>query len=191
MTNIAIFASGSGTNAQAIFEYFLNSKKAKVVIILSNNPEAYVLTRAKNANIPSVVFDKDEFYRSDIVLDTLKQYNVDYVILAGFLWLVPQNLTNAFSNRMVNIHPALLPKYGGKGMYGMRVHEAVVANNERESGITIHFVNEVYDSGDIIMQAKCEVLPTDSAEDVAQKVHNLEYQYFPRIIEDVLMKTIF
>ena len=187
MKNIAIFASGSGTNAQAIFDYFSATGTARIALILSNNPNAYVLERSKGMKVPSIVFSRDEFYNSSSIIDVLKLHSIDYVVLAGFLWLVPSNLTQMFANRMINIHPALLPKYGGKGMYGMKVHEAVVANQETESGITIHFVNDVYDSGDIIFQASCPVLPTDTAEMVAQKVHELEYKHFPREIEKVMM----
>ena len=186
MKNIAIFASGSGTNAQAIYNYFSSTGTARIVLILSNNANAYVLERAKSMKVPTMVFSRNDFYSTSIITNVLKEYAVDYVVLAGFLWLVPSNLTQMFTNRMVNIHPALLPKHGGKGMYGMKVHEAVVANKETESGITIHFVNEVYDSGDIIFQAKCIVLPTDTAEMVAQKVHALEYEHFPREIEKIL-----
>ncbi|HPB06530.1 MAG TPA: formyltransferase family protein, partial [Prolixibacteraceae bacterium] len=141
--------------------------------------------RAHNLLIPSKVFTKNDFYFSDIILNDLKNREVDLIVLAGFLWLVPQNLIDNFP--IINIHPALLPKYGGKGMYGDNVHKAVVANGEKESGITIHYVNDKYDDGQIIFQAKCEVLPTDTADDVAKKVHQLEYRYFPEIIEKVVL----
>lgn len=186
MKKIAIFASGSGSNAEKIIEYFLNSPVAKVDIILSNNKSAYVLERAKKFSIPAYTFSRDELYKTDDVLHLLKRHNIDLIVLAGFLWLVPDNLLKNYPHRIVNIHPALLPKYGGKGMYGMRVHEAVVSNCESCSGITIHFINERYDEGDIIFQAQCEVSPEDAPDDVANKVHALEYKHFPVIIKQVV-----
>lgn len=183
---IAVFASGSGTNAQNIIQYFSEKEDVIVDSVWSNNPEAFVLERAANFGIEGIVFTRDDFRNSDTIVNTLKKRNVDLIVLAGFLWLVPQTLIAGFP--IINIHPALLPKYGGKGMYGMNVHKAVVENGERESGITIHYVNERYDDGAIIFQAKCEILPSDSPEDVANKVHQLEYEYFPSIIEQVLNK---
>lgn len=187
MKNIAIFASGSGSNAQAIIEYFKNKNIFPVKLILTNNANAFVLERAKKFNIPSVVFTRDDFYASENVLESLANHQIDFIVLAGFLWLVPQNILQRYNNKVVNIHPALLPKYGGKGMYGMKVHEAVVANNETETGITIHYVNEIYDNGKIILQAACAVLPADTPEMVAEKVHVLEHKYFPKAVEDALM----
>jgi phosphoribosylglycinamide formyltransferase-1 len=181
---IALFASGSGSNAQNIIEYFSENEFVEVDSVWSNNPNAYALERAKKFGIDTFVFTKDEFRNSNFVVEALKKRNIDLVILAGFLWLIPANLIQNF--RIINIHPALLPKYGGKGMYGLNVHRAVVENNDSESGISIHFVNEKYDDGEIIFQAKCNVLPTDSPEDVAIKVHQLEYKYFPEVIEKVL-----
>jgi phosphoribosylglycinamide formyltransferase-1 len=181
---IALFASGSGTNAQNIIEYFSENEKVIVDSLWSNNPNSYALERALNFQIETFVFDRDEFRNSNFVVEKLKERGVDLVVLAGFLWLVPLNLVQNF--RIINIHPALLPDYGGKGMYGMKVHEAVVANHETESGISIHFVNEKYDEGELIFQAKCPVLPTDLPEDVAEKVHALEYKYFPEVIKKVL-----
>jgi phosphoribosylglycinamide formyltransferase-1 len=181
---IALFASGSGSNAQNIIEYFSENELVEVDSVWSNNPNAYALERAKKFGIDTFVFTKDEFRNSNFVVETLKKRNIDLVILAGFLWLIPANLIRNF--RIINIHPALLPKYGGKGMFGLNVHRAVVENNDSESGISIHFVNEKYDDGEIIFQAKCTVLPTDSPEDVAIKVHQLEYKYFPEVIEKVL-----
>ena len=181
---IALFASGSGSNAQNIIEYFSENELVEVDSVWTNNPNAYALERAKKFGIDTFVFTKDEFRNSNFVVETLKKRNIDLVILAGFLWLIPANLIQNF--RIINIHPALLPKYGGKGMYGLNVHRAVVENNDSESGISIHFVNEKYDDGEIIFQAKCTVLPTDSPEDVAIKVHELEYKYFPEVIEKVL-----
>jgi phosphoribosylglycinamide formyltransferase-1 len=185
MNNIAIFASGSGTNAQAIVEHFLAKGANPVKLILSNKPDAFVLERANKLNIEKIVFNRDEFYNSDRILAILESYKIDYIILAGFLWLIPVNLLKKYSNRIINIHPALLPKYGGKGMYGMKVHEAVVANKETQSGITIHFVNEEYDRGEIIFQASCSVDPNDTAEMVANKIHTLEYTHFPSIVEKI------
>ncbi len=188
MKKIAVFASGSGSNAQKIIEYFNTKPAAKVEVILSNKKEAQVLERAKKFNILTYVFDRENFYRTNEVLDILRRHQIDLIVLAGFLWLVPENLLKSYPNRIINIHPALLPKYGGKGMYGERVHEAVVSNREQYSGITIHYINEHYDEGDIIFQARCKVDPSDSAADVAKKVHALEYEHFPRVIDEVLAK---
>jgi phosphoribosylglycinamide formyltransferase-1 len=188
MKKIAVFASGSGSNAQNIMEYFKEKNVARVEIVLSNKKDAYVLERAQKFNVPIHVFDREQFYKTDYVLNLLIQHEIDLIVLAGFLWLVPENLLKRYPNKIVNIHPALLPKYGGKGMYGDRVHESVVANKEPFSGITIHYINERYDEGDIIFQSKCKVEPTDSASDVANKVHALEYEYFPQVIEQVLEK---
>jgi len=188
MKKIAVFASGSGSNAQKIIEYFDGKLTGKVEVILSNKKNAYVLERAKNFDIPTYVFDREEFYNSLKVLNILTEHQIDLIVLAGFLWLVPENLLKNYPNRIINIHPALLPKYGGKGMYGEKVHEAVVANHEPYSGITIHYINERYDEGDIIFQAKCKVEPTDTTEDVASKVHALEYEHFPKVVEEVIMK---
>lgn len=185
---IALFASGSGTNVQNIIAYFSDNENVTVDSIWSNNPKAFVLERAKRLGVDFFVFSRDEFRNTNIVVDELKKREIDLVVLAGFLWLIPINLIQNFP--IINIHPALLPKYGGKGMYGMKVHQAVVDNHEQESGISIHFVNENYDEGKIIFQAKCGVLSTDCAEDVAQKIHTLEYQYFPQIIEKVLLEKI-
>jgi phosphoribosylglycinamide formyltransferase-1 len=185
---IALFASGSGSNAQNIIEYFSENELVMIDSIWTNNPEAYVLDRAEKFNIDSFIFTKEEFRNTNFVLETLKKRNIDLVVLAGFLWLIPLNLIQNF--KIINIHPALLPKYGGKGMYGMNVHKAVVENKDTESGISIHFVNEKYDEGEIILQARCPVLPSDSPEDVAVKVHQLEYKHFPRVIEKVLFERI-
>lgn len=188
MKKIAVFASGSGSNAEKIIQYFYENSVAKVDLILSNRKDAYVLERAKKYGIPAYTFNREEFYHSDEILQLLKRHEIDLIVLAGFLWLVPDNLLQNYPQRIINIHPALLPKYGGKGMYGMKVHEAVVSNCDICTGITIHYINERYDEGDIIFQAQCEVLPSDTAETVAGKVHALEYEYFPRIIEEVLVK---
>jgi phosphoribosylglycinamide formyltransferase 1 len=186
MTKIAIFASGSGSNAENIVRYFKAHSSVSVALILTNNADAYVLERARKLHIPSVVFSKKEMNEGDSVLKLLKENNIAWVILAGFLLKIPDNIIAAYSDRILNIHPALLPKYGGKGMYGSRVHEAVVASGEEESGITIHYVNAHYDRGQILFQTACRVLPTDSADDVASKVHALEYEYFPKVIDEVI-----
>lgn len=185
--NIAIFASGSGTNAEQIIKHFSGSSKARVKIILSNKPDAYVLERARKHAIPSYVFSRDEFYHSRSVIERLEQEEIDLIVLAGFLWLVPTDLIRAFPDRIINIHPALLPKYGGKGMYGMRVHEAVIEAGDAESGISIHYVNERYDEGKIIHQARCKVRADDTPETLAEKVHQLEYEYFPKVIEELII----
>jgi phosphoribosylglycinamide formyltransferase-1 len=190
MKNIAVFASGSGTNAQNLIEYFEKSNSARVTIVLVNKPDAYVLTRAHRLDVPSVVFSKKNFYNDGYILQLLQYHNIDLIVLAGFLWLIPPVLVENYKNRMLNIHPALLPNYGGKGMFGHHVHEAVVANKEKESGITIHLVNEVYDSGDILFQAKCRVLPTDTADEVAAKIHELEQAHFPKVVEDYIISNL-
>ncbi len=183
---IAIFASGSGSNAQKIMEHFKRSAEAEVVLVLTNNAQAYVLQRADNFEIPSHIFNRQEFYETDDVIRILKNLQVDLIVLAGFLWLVPQSLLAAFPNKIINLHPALLPKYGGKGMYGDHVHKAVLAEGDDESGITIHFVSEHYDEGAVIFQATTPVTETDTALDVAAKVHELEYEHFPKVIEKLL-----
>ena len=187
MKNIALFASGSGTNVENIIEFFKNDETINIALILSNNPAAYVLERAKNHKIPFYVFDRDEFNETDNVLKLLKQRKIDLNVLAGFMWLVPLNIIEFFETRIVNIHPALLPKYGGKGMYGDYVHKAVIRNGERESGITIHYVNKVYDEGEVIFQAKCKVFPEDTPETLAKKIHQLEYDYYPEVIRNLVL----
>jgi phosphoribosylglycinamide formyltransferase-1 len=186
MNNIVLFASGSGTNVENIVNFFKDDQDTQISMILTNNPKAYVIQRAEKLGIPVRVFNRDDFYNNSIIIDLLKKIKPDLIVLAGFLWLIPENMIKAFPDKIINIHPALLPKYGGKGMYGSKVHEAVVANKEKESGITIHYVNERYDEGNIIFQAKCEVLPTDTPDDVANKVHGLEYEHFPRVIARLL-----
>lgn len=188
MKRIAILASGSGTNAENIINYFKNSDAISVNLVLSNKKEAKVLERASRLEIPNSNFDKNDFTDTDEVLNLLKE-NADYVILAGFLWKIPAKIIEAFPNKVINIHPALLPKYGGKGMYGMHVHNAVVENKEKQTGITIHYVNENYDEGAIIFQKSFEVLESDSADDVAEKIHKLEYEYFPKVIEKVVLEN--
>ncbi|MFC2086182.1 phosphoribosylglycinamide formyltransferase [Bacteroidota bacterium] len=188
LKRIAIFASGSGTNAENIVNFFNDNPDVEVNLILSNKKDAYVLQRAKRLNVKSVVFSREEFYKSSKILNTLHSMKIDLVVLAGFLWLIPENIISSFRNMIVNIHPALLPKYGGKGMYGNFVHEAVIKNKEKESGITIHYVNEIYDEGQIIFQEKVEVLENDSPDSLAQKIHILEYKYFPKVIEEILFE---
>src|SRR5690606_37665753 len=182
---IAIFASGSGSNAQKIMEHFKYSSLAEVALVLSNNPEAYVLQRADNFEIPSHVFDRKTFYESDEIVDILKRLEIDLVVLAGFLWLVPERLLKAFPNKIINIHPALLPKFGGKGMYGDRVHQAVLAAGEEEHGITIRFVNEKFDEGEVIHQAKFKIENGDTVEILKFKGQQLDHQYFPKVIENL------
>ena len=178
---IALFASGSGSNVENIIRYFSNNRELEFPFVISNRPEAGVHERVKKLMIPSYVFNKSDFETGKI-LKFLQEKNIDFLVLAGFLLKIPENLLKAYPNKIINIHPALLPKFGGKGMYGSYVHEAVTASGEKETGITIHYVNENYDEGRIIFQAKCPVLPGDSPEDVAEKVHALEYEHFPRVI---------
>lgn len=189
MKRIVIFASGSGTNAENLIKYFQDGKDISVIKVLSNNPQAKVLERANNLNVETLTFNKSDFTQTDSVLNTLKACNPDLIVLAGFLWKFPEKILNAFPNKVINIHPALLPKYGGKGMYGKYVHEAVVHNKESESGITIHFVNENYDEGAIIFQAKCKVEKSDNAEDVANKIHRLEMEHFPKVVKSLLISN--
>ena len=188
MKRIVIFASGSGTNAENIIKYFQKSNVANVVRVLSNKKDAKVLDRSNSLNVSCMYFSRNDFYDSDKVLNLLVE-EADFIVLAGFLWRVPENIIKMFSKKIVNIHPALLPKYGGKGMYGMNVHNAVVENKEKETGITIHYVNKHYDEGAIIFQAKTEVDKLDTPEDVAQKIHALEYEHFPKIIEKTILEN--
>lgn len=188
MKNLVIFASGSGSNAENIIQYFAQKPEFCVKKIYCNVPDAYVLERAKKYQIPTVVFNREELRNPEKVLRQLQQEKTDFIILAGFLWLLPDCITTTYPNRIVNIHPALLPAYGGKGMYGHHVHEAVIAAGEKESGITIHYVNNHYDKGTTIFQAKCPVLPGDTPDTLAARVHELEYQHFPRVIEETVNK---
>jgi phosphoribosylglycinamide formyltransferase-1 len=187
MRNIAIMASGSGTNAENIIKFFSNKKSARVKLVLSNRREAFVLKRAEALNVKTCFFDYNDFYTSGKVMNLLIENRIDFVVLAGFLWLVPENILEKYKGRIINIHPALLPGYGGKGMYGEKVHKAVIENHDTETGITIHYVNRYYDEGDIIFQAKCRVEPTDTADVLATRVHALEYEHFPKIIEDLIL----
>ena len=185
---LAIFASGNGSNFQRIAEYFSANAEIEIAMLYSNNSGAYALKRAANLNIPAIVFGREQFYNTSDILNDLYIRQIDWIVLAGFLWLVPTNILHAYEGRIINIHPALLPKYGGKGMYGMRVHEAIVAAGEAESGITIHLVNEHYDEGKVVFQARFPLLPGDSAEDIAKKIHELEYEHFPVVIAEILSK---
>ena len=186
MKNIVLIASGSGTNAENIALFFRTIPDAEVSYVLSNRPDAGVLEKARNLNIETKVFDREMFFKSREVLDFLLDVNPDLIVLAGFLWLVPKHIVEAFPDKIINIHPALLPKYGGKGMYGDRVHQAVIDNGEKETGISIHYVNEKYDDGDIIFQARCPVEPDDTPDSLAKKVHELEYKHYPEVIHQLL-----
>lgn len=185
---IAIFASGSGSNAQKIMEHFKYSEDAEVSLVLSNNPDAYVLQRADNFEIPSHIFDRQNFYHSDEIVDLLKRLDIDLVVLAGFLWLVPDNLLKAYPNKIINIHPSLLPKHGGKGMYGDRVHKAVLAAGDEEHGITIHFVNENFDEGEMIYQGRFKVEKGDTLETLKFNGQQLEHLHYPKVIENLIKK---
>jgi phosphoribosylglycinamide formyltransferase-1 len=186
MKQIVILASGSGSNAENIITYFYNIPTINVVAVLTNKKEAKVLERCDRLEVPAFYFNKVALTKTDAVVDLLKGLNADLVVLAGFLWKVPENMIEAFPKKIINIHPALLPKYGGKGMYGEKVHQAVKDNKETETGITVHYVNENYDEGAIIFQAKTKVEPSDSPDQIAEKVHQLEYEHFPKIIEKLL-----
>jgi phosphoribosylglycinamide formyltransferase-1 len=189
LKQIAIFASGSGTNAENIVRYFNKGNLARVAVILTNNKNAFVIDRAAQMNVACKVFNREMLYKTNEIPELLKSMNIDLIVLAGFLWLVPDNLLKVFPGKVVNIHPALLPKYGGKGMYGHVVHDAVLKSGDRESGITIHYINEKYDEGEIILQARCEVNPAWSADELAEKIHELEYFHYPRVIEKILLNT--
>lgn len=180
---IAVFASGSGTNAEEIFKYFKNHPQITVALLLSNRPDAYALQRAKNHGVQTFVFDRQQFKEGTLITDTLKRSGITHLVLAGFLWLIPDYLISTYPDRIVNIHPALLPKYGGKGMYGDRVHEAVKTSGDLETGITIHLVNDRYDEGKILFQARCAVSGNQTPEEIAACVHKLEHEHYPRVIE--------
>ncbi|MCH4822373.1 phosphoribosylglycinamide formyltransferase [Gramella lutea] len=183
---IVIFASGSGTNAENIIKYFQNSDSTRVLAVFSNKKFAGALERAHKLNIKALHFDRDAFYKSNEILNLLKDMNPDLIVLAGFLWLFPSNIIKQFPDRIINIHPALLPKYGGKGMYGSKVHETIIAEKEKESGITIHYVNEKYDEGQTIFQATTTISENDTPETLAEKIHSLEYRHFPKVIQQLL-----
>lgn len=184
--NIAIFASGNGTNAENIIRYFQNSELVNVELVLANKETAFVLERARSLNVPFAYMGKAEWTEGTAVLSLLEDRKIDFIVLAGFLARVPDCILHAYPNKIINIHPSLLPRFGGKGMYGDRVHEAVVAAGEAETGITIHYLNERFDEGEIVVQYKCPVLPQDTAADVAKKVHALEYEYYPKVIDRLL-----
>lgn len=186
MKRIVIFASGSGTNAENLITFFHNRNKATVIRVLTNNPRSKVIERCKRLNVKYLCFNKTEFNETTYVLDVLKSSNPDIIVLAGFLWKIPELILNTFPKKIINIHPALLPKFGGKGMYGMHVHQSVLDNKETETGITIHYVNENYDEGAIIFQAKCRIDSTDTIQDIATKIHILEMKHFPEVVERLL-----
>lgn len=185
---LAIFASGAGSNAQKIIDHFRQSSTVKISLIVCNKPGAGVLDIAAKENIPSLIIEREPFFRGDAYTTALKEHAIDFIVLAGFLWKIPPVLIQAFPGKMINIHPALLPAYGGKGMYGHHVHEAVIAAAEKQSGITIHYVDEQFDHGAIIFQATCPVLATDTADDLAKRIHQLEHQHYPQVIEDMMRK---
>jgi phosphoribosylglycinamide formyltransferase 1 len=196
LQRIALFASGSGSNAEKIADYFAENDEVEISLILTNNPKAGVIDRARKGfgtgqvHAPVVVFDRPTFYQTNRIVELLQRQQIDLIVLAGFMWLVPAELVRAYPNCIINIHPALLPKYGGKGMYGHFVHEAVVAAGESESGITIHYVNEHYDEGTAIFQASCSVTSADTPDDVARKVQVLEHEHYPRVVAEVLAKMV-
>lgn len=184
--NIVLFASGSGSNVENIVRYFQDRPEVNITAVLTNRKDAQVLERCDTLHINGLYFNRTAFYDTDCVLNMLAAFNPDLVVLAGFLWKIPQKIIRAFPDKIINIHPALLPKYGGKGMYGSKVHQAVKANGDFETGITIHYVNENYDEGGIIHQAKTTIALEDTAENIAEKIHILEYEHFPRLIEKLL-----
>lgn len=183
---IAVFASGNGTNAENLIRYSQSERTFEVVAVFCNNPGAFVIQRAKNLGVETVLFDKSQFLENSYIFDKLIDLKTDWIILAGFLWLIPEKILKKWNNRIINIHPALLPKFGGKGMFGMNVHKAVIDSGEEQSGITIHFINDKYDEGDIVFQAICEVSKTDTPEILAQKIHELEHRYFPEVISQII-----
>lgn len=186
MTNIAIFVSGSGTNCENIIRHFTDSKNVKIALVLSNRSDAYALVRAEKYNIPTVILPKTDFYKEEQLLGLMQTYDINFIVLAGFLLMIPDFLIHAYNRRMVNLHPALLPKFGGKGMYGHHVHEAVKAAGETETGMTVHWVSSICDGGEIIAQYRTPINPEDTPDDIAAKEHILEQKYFPTVIEQVL-----
>ena len=186
MTNIAIFVSGSGTNCENIIRHFTDSKNVKIALVLSNRSDAYALVRAEKYNIPTVILPKTDFYKEEQLLGLMQTYAIDFIVLAGFLLMIPDFLIHAYNRRIVNLHPALLPKFGGKGMYGHHVHEAVRAAGETETGMTVHWVSSICDGGEIIAQYRTPINPEDTPDDIAAKEHILEQKYFPKVIEQVL-----
>lgn len=188
--NIAIFASGTGSNARKIIEYFKDNQQVQIKLVVCNKPGAGVIQIASENNIPVLMINREEFLNGSAYVDELNNAAVDFIVLAGFLWKIPEVLIQHFRNRIINIHPALLPKYGGKGMYGSKVHEAVIAAGEKESGITIHYVDEHYDNGDIIFQATCPVVENDTPDSLAEKIHQLEHANFARVVEECINKLV-
>lgn len=186
--NIAVFASGTGTNAANIINYFKKTQTANVCLIVCNNSTAGVIQVAEKNHVACLLIERDKFFKGDAYINELKKFQIDFIVLAGFLWKLPLLLIKAYQNKIINIHPALLPKFGGKGMYGNYVHEAVLSAKEKESGITIHFVDELYDNGKIIFQTTCPVYENDIAEILAKRIHALEYAYYPKVIEEVVTK---
>lgn len=186
MTNVAIFVSGSGTNCENIIRYFKDSEEVKISLVLSNKADAYALVRAKNLNVPTAIMNKNDFNDREKMMTLMKEYEIEFIVLAGFLLIVPDFLIEAYDRRMINIHPALLPKYGGKGMYGHHVHEAVKAAGETETGMTVHYVSNVCDGGEIIAQFRTPLSPDDTPDDIAHKEHLLEMEHFPRVIEEII-----
>ena len=189
MKRIAIFASGSGTNAQNIINFFSDDSQVEVSLLLSNNANALALERAKTLGVETVVFNKEQLLSPSGVLKILQKFSIDFIVLAGFLWKIPKILIDLFEGQIVNIHPALLPKFGGKGMFGTNVHAAVLKSDEKKSGITIHYVNNQYDKGVVIFQAECIILPQDTPESLADKIHDLEIKHFPKVIKSLLEKN--
>ncbi len=185
---IACFASGTGSNVEAIAFHFHKQRSVRVGMVFCNNPDALVIKKAETLGIPVMTFSRIDLYRNNVVLNRLTQLQPALIVLAGFMWMIPRDIIDSFPNRIINIHPALLPKYGGKGMYGSKVHEAVLAAGEKESGITIHYVNEHYDEGDVIFQERCPVLQTDTPESLAQRIHKLEHRRYPQVIGEVLSR---
>lgn len=190
MQSIAIFASGAGSNARQIIQHFKHHTQIRVSLIVCNKPGAGVITIAEQEGIPLLLINREEFFHGDAYVPFLQKNHINYIILAGFLWKIPPALIEAFSGKIVNIHPALLPRYGGKGMYGQHVHEAVLASGDRESGISIHYVDELYDHGQLIFQARCPVEPGDSPQSLAEKIHHLEHHHYPRVIEELILQEV-
>lgn len=186
---LAVFASGTGTNAQKLINYFSDSAIATVALVVCNKPGAGVLSIAEKEGIPTLLIEKEQFFRGDGYVTFLQKKEINFIVLAGFLWKIPKTLVEVYPRRIVNIHPALLPKYGGKGMYGQYVHEAVLQAGEVESGITIHYVDEHYDNGDIIFQTACPILSGDTSESIARRIHQLEHLHYPRVVEEVILNA--
>ena len=187
---IAIFASGAGTNAKKIIEYFYGNENIKIGLVVCHKQKAGVVQIGVDHSIPILLIERERFFEGDHYLNELQNYNIDFIVLAGFLWKIPKEIIAQYRNKIINIHPALLPAFGGKGMYGLKVHQAVIDAGESESGITIHYVDEHYDNGDVIFQVRCEVIPTDTAESLAEKIHLLEHENFPRVVEECVNKIL-